>query len=46
MTKTIVTLKLDARLLREARVIAAEEGSSISALLASHLEALVSERKA
>ena len=30
--KTNVTLKLDADLLREARVVAAEEGRSISAL--------------
>ena len=33
--KTNVTLKLDADLLREARVVAAEEGRSISALLAA-----------
>lgn len=32
--KTNVTLKLDADLLREARVVAAEEGRSIGALLA------------
>ena len=46
MAKTNVTLKLDAGLLREARVIAAEEGSSVSALLADRLESLVRERKA
>jgi len=44
--KTNVTLKLDADLLREARVIAAEEGRSVSALLTDRLEALIRERKA
>ena len=44
--KTNVTLKLDADLLREARVMAAEEGRSISALLTDRLEAMVRERKA
>lgn len=44
--KTNVTLKLDADLLREARVVAAEEGRSVSALLADRLEAIVRERKA
>jgi len=44
--KTNVTLKLDANLLREARILAAEEGSSISALLSDRLEALVRQRKA
>jgi hypothetical protein len=44
--KTNVTLKLDADLLREARVVAAEEGRSISALLTDRLEGLVRERKA
>jgi hypothetical protein len=43
--KTNVTLKIDADLLREARVMAAQEGSSISALLASQLEQAVRERK-
>jgi hypothetical protein len=32
--KTNITLKLDAEVLREARILAAEEGSSISGLLA------------
>lgn len=41
-----VTLKLDADLLREARVLAAEEGRSISALLTERLETLIRERKA
>jgi hypothetical protein len=44
--KTNVTLKLDADLLREVRVIAAEEGRSVSALLTDRLEAMVRERKA
>ena len=44
--KTNVTLKLDADLIREARILAAEEGRSISALLTDRLEALVRERKA
>jgi hypothetical protein len=43
--KTNITLKLEAELVREARVLAAEEGSSISALLARKLEELVRERK-
>jgi predicted transcriptional regulator len=43
--KTNVTLKLDSELLREAKVLAAEEGRSISALLTERLEALVRERK-
>jgi len=44
--KANITLKIDADLLREARVLAAEEGRSVSALLADRLEALVRERKA
>ena len=44
--KTNVTLKLDAGLLKEARVVAAEEGRSISGLLTDRLEAIVRERKA
>ena len=44
--KTNITLKLDAELLREARVLAAQEGTSISAMLAARLEAIVRERKA
>jgi len=43
--KSNVTLKLDAKLLKEARILAAEEGSSISGLLASRLQELVRERK-
>jgi hypothetical protein len=44
--KTNVTVKLDADLLREVRVIAAEEGTSISALLTNRLEAIIRDRKA
>jgi hypothetical protein len=44
--KTNVTLKLDAELLRDARVLAAEQGTSVSALLAAQLEALVRDRRA
>jgi hypothetical protein len=43
--KTNITLKLDADLLREARVVAAEAGRSMSALLTDQLEAIVRERK-
>ena len=43
--KTNITLKLDAALLREIRVLAAEEGTSISAMLAARLEQIVRERK-
>ena len=44
--KTNVTLKLDADLLREVRVVAAEEGRSISALLTNRLEEIVRQRNA
>jgi hypothetical protein len=43
--KTNITLKLDASLLREIRVLAAQEGTSISAMLAERLEQIVRERK-
>lgn len=43
--KMNITLKLDAEILKEARVLAAEQGSSISRLLAVKLEELVRERK-
>ncbi|HLE22328.1 MAG TPA: type II toxin-antitoxin system CcdA family antitoxin [Vicinamibacteria bacterium] len=46
MAKSNVTLKLDADLLREARVLAAEAGRSLSALLTERLEAMIRERKA
>lgn len=44
--KTNITLKLDSNLLREIRVLAAEEGTSVSALLTDRLEQIVRERKA
>lgn len=44
--KSNITLKLDAGLLREVRVLAAEEGTSVSALLSGRLEELVRERRA
>ncbi len=43
--KSNITLKLDTSILREIRVLAAEEGTSISALLAERLEQIVRERK-
>ncbi len=44
--KRNITLKLDAELLREMRILAAEQGSSVSALLAERLESMVRERRA
>jgi predicted transcriptional regulator len=44
--KINVTLKLDAELLREARILAAEEDTSMSAMLSARLEQMVRERKA
>ncbi len=43
--KSNITLKLDAALLREVRILAAEEGTSISAMLAARLEQILRERK-
>lgn len=43
--KSNITLKLDTGLLRAARIFAAEEGTSISSLLAARLEEIVHERK-
>jgi hypothetical protein len=43
--KSNLTLKLDTALLREAKVLAAEEGTSISAIVAEKLEQAVRERK-
>lgn len=43
--KTNITLKIDSEILRQVRIIAAEEGSSISGLLASKLQELVRQRK-
>jgi hypothetical protein len=44
--KTKVTLRIDADLLREARVIAAEEVRSVGALLCALLADFVRDRKA
>ncbi len=43
--KTNITLKLDTDVLREARILAAEEGLSISGLLAAKLDEMVRQRK-
>jgi hypothetical protein len=44
--KSNITLKLDSDLIQEARVMAAQEGTSISAMLAEYLQNAVRERKA
>ncbi len=44
--KANVTLRLDADLLREARLLAAAEGTSVSRLLAERLEELIRRLKA
>jgi hypothetical protein len=43
--KANITLKLDSGLLREAKIFAAENGTSISAMLAGRLEQVVREGK-
>jgi hypothetical protein len=43
--KTNITLKIDSELLREARILAAEDRTSISAMLGAQLKAIVRERK-
>ena len=43
--KTNITLKLDSEILREVRIWAAEEGSSISGLLAAKLREMIRDRK-
>jgi hypothetical protein len=43
--KANITLKLESALLREVKILAAEEDTSISALLAARLEQIVRERK-
>ena len=43
--KNNITLKIDAELLREAKVMAAQEDTSISALVSRELENLVRRRK-
>jgi hypothetical protein len=42
--KSNITLKLDRDLLREARILAAEKDTSISALLTVHLQEIVKNR--
>jgi len=42
--KTNVTLKLDSELLREVKILAAQNGSSISAMLSDSLERLIRDR--
>jgi hypothetical protein len=44
--KTNITLNLDAGLVRDLKALAAESGTSISALLTSRLEQIVRERRA
>ena len=43
--KANITLKIESDLLQEARILAAEEGSSISAMLANLLEKAVHQHK-
>jgi len=43
--KTNITLKIDDDLLREAKIMAAQEDTSVSALLTRQLENLVRERR-
>lgn len=44
--KNNITLRVDADLIREAKVVAARRGTSVSAMLAKQLEELVREEKA
>ncbi len=41
MTKTNLTLQLDADVVQRARILAAKRGTSVSALVANELDALV-----
>jgi predicted transcriptional regulator len=43
--KTNITLRLDADLIREAKVLAAQQGTSVSRMLAEQLEELVQREK-
>jgi len=43
--KSNITLKVDTDLLREAKILAAEDGTSISAMLSNQLEQIVRDRK-
>lgn len=44
--KSNITLKVDAELVREAKVLAARRGTSVSGLLAEHLEQLIRDERA
>ena len=44
--KTNITVKIDANLVREAKVLAAKRGTSVSRLLADQLEILIRNDKA
>ncbi len=43
--KANITIKLEKELLREARILAAEQGTSISAIVAAQLEEAMRKRK-
>jgi hypothetical protein len=43
--KANITLKIDSDLLRAAKVLAAEDGTSISAMMSARLEQMVRERR-
>jgi len=43
--KANITLRLDAELIREARILAAQRGTSVSRMLAERLEELVRREK-
>ncbi len=43
--KTNITLKIDSRLLQEAKIVAAENGTSISAMMAVQLDEIVRQKK-
>lgn len=45
LEKSNITLELDSELLRAARVLAAEEGRSLSSLIADKLAVMVRERR-
>ncbi len=46
MMKTNITLKVEQRLVREAKVLAARKGTSVSRLLADQLDELIRRDKA
>jgi hypothetical protein len=45
VAKANITLSVDTELLREARILAAQEGTSVSRLLADRLEELIRRHK-